>query len=189
MGAPPNMSHFWHEISRNWQAILTLIVSVAVALISWLQWRTARNQWRTATKQSETADKQWQTAEKQAETAKNKLRLELFERRIAVYDALMEMAAIAAVKGEVTPEQQRKWAIATKGAEFLFNKEIDDYCLKLGKEAVLLGLDNHHIDRLKFTRAKEHLKAEMSKGERLIWFNTQIDEMPKRFAEFLKIEG
>jgi hypothetical protein len=120
------MMHFWHEVSRNWQAILTLIVSVAVALISWLQWRTAKNQWRTATKQSETANKQWQTAEKQAETAKNKLRLELFERRIAVFDALMTMAAIAVAKGDVTPEQRRTCGIATKGAEFLFNKEIDD---------------------------------------------------------------
>jgi hypothetical protein len=39
------MSHFWHEISRNWQAIFTLIVSVAVGLISWLLWRTAKRQW------------------------------------------------------------------------------------------------------------------------------------------------
>ena len=101
----------------------------------------------------------------------------------------MAMAAIAAQKGEVTSEERRTCAIATKGAEFLFNKEIDDYCLKLGKEATLLGLDNHHINQLKSTGAKQYLEAEVSKGERMIWFNTQIDEMPKRFAEFLKIEG
>lgn len=59
MGAPPNMSHFWHEISRNWQALLTLIVSVTVVLISWLQCRTAKRQWETAVRQSETAKKQW----------------------------------------------------------------------------------------------------------------------------------
>ena len=89
------MSHFWHEISRNWQAILTPIVSVAVGLISWLQWRTAK--------------RQWETAEKQAETAKNRLRFDLFERRIAVYDALMTLAPIAIAKGDVTLEQQRTW--------------------------------------------------------------------------------
>jgi|SRR5271166_634155 len=71
------MDHFWHEISKNWQAILTLVVSVAVAFISLLQWRTAKQQWQTSEKQSETAKQQWQTADKQAETAKNKLRLDL----------------------------------------------------------------------------------------------------------------
>jgi hypothetical protein len=180
---------FWHEVSPYWQAILTLVFSAAAAFISWLQWRTAKNQWRTATKQAETAAKQWETAEKQAETARNRLRLDLFERRFTVYEALMVMAAIAAQKGEVTSEERRTCAIATKGAEFLFNKEIDDYCLKLGREATLLGLDNHHINQLKSTGAKQYLEAEVSKGERMIWFNTQIDEMPKRFAEFLKIEG
>ena len=49
----------------------------------------------------------------------------------------MAMAAIAALKGEATSEERRTCAIATRGAEFLFNKEIDDYCLKLGKEATL----------------------------------------------------
>jgi hypothetical protein len=183
------MSDFWPEISRNWQAILTLVVSATAAFISWLQWRTAKRQRETAVKQSETAKKQWETAEKQAETARNRLRLDLFERRFTVYEALMTMAAIAAQKGDVTLEERRTCAIATKGAEFLFNKEIDDYCLKLGKEATLLGLDNHHIDQLKFTGAKQYLEAEVGKSERMIWFNTQIDEMPKRFAEFLKIEG
>jgi hypothetical protein len=71
------MSHCWHEFLGNWQAIVPLIVSVAVVFISWLQWQTA-------TKQSETAKKQWETAEKQAETARNRLRLDLFERRITV---------------------------------------------------------------------------------------------------------
>lgn len=134
------MSHFWHEISPYWQAILTLVVSVAVAFISWLHWQTAK-------KQSETAKKQLQTAEKQAETARNKLRLELFERRIAVYEALMQLAAIAVGKGDITSEQHRTCAIATKGAEFL-----------VWRSSVVVQ-------------------------------HTQIDEMPKRFAEFLKIEG
>lgn len=183
------MRHFWHEVSRNWQAILTLIVSFAVALISWLQWRTAKNQWQTATKQSETAKKQWETAEKQAQTAKNRLRLDLFERRITVYDALMTMAAIAIKKGDVTPEQRGVCAIATKGAEFLFNKEIDHYCVRLLQEAIPLHLEKVLIDQIKDAGGEQNPQTVASYRDRMLWFNTQFDEMPKRFAEFLKIEG
>jgi hypothetical protein len=179
------MSHCWHEISQNWQAILTLIVSVAVAFISWLQWRTAKNQWRTATKQAETAKKQWETAEKQAETAKNRLRLDLFERRIAVYDALMTMAAIAGGNGDVTLEQRRTCGIATKGAVFLFNKEIDNYCVRLLAEATTLNLEKHLID----VGGEQNRQTIERHSERVLWFNTQFDEMPKRFAEFLKVDG
>jgi hypothetical protein len=181
------MSHFWHEFSRNWQGILTIVVSAAAGFISWLQWRTAKRQGETAVTQSETAKKQWETAEKQAETARNRLRLDLFERRIAVYDALMKMAAIAVADGDITHEQRRTCAIATKGAEFLFNKEILDYCDQLIREAVNLGLEKHRIDQFKFTGINS--QTETSYSNRLLWFNTQIDEMPKRFAEFLKIEG
>jgi hypothetical protein len=183
------MGLFWHEISRNWQAILTLIVSVAVAFISWLQWRTAKQQWRTSEKQSETAKQQSQTADKQAETAKNKLRLDLFDRRIVVYDALMDLAAIAIIKGDVTPEQRRKCAIATKGAEFLFNKEIDNYCLQFLKEAGALNLEKVLLDQFKETGAEPNQQTISSYGDRVLWFNAQVDEIPKRFAEFLKIEG
>jgi hypothetical protein len=182
------MSHFWHEISRNWQAILTLIVSVAVAFISWLQCRTAMRQWETAAKQSETAKKQWETAEKQAETARNKLRLDLFERRITVYDALMTIAAIAVAKGDVTLEQRQTCATATKGAEFLFNKEIDDYCLQFLQEAAVFSLDKNWIGHMQATGA-DNPDIVANYGNRALWFNTQIDEMPKRFAEFLRVEG
>jgi hypothetical protein len=189
VAAGRTMSHFWHEFLRDLQAILPLIISVAVVLISWLQWRTAKGQWETAVIQSETAKKQWETAEKQAETARNRLRIDLFERRITVCDALMTLAAIAVAEGDVNPEQRRTCAIATKGAEFLFNEEIDNYCLQLVREAVTLGLEKYRIDQMKNVAAKQNSQAEASYSDRLLWFNTQIDEMPKRFAEFLKVEG
>jgi cell division septum initiation protein DivIVA len=162
------MSLFWHEISPYWQAILTLIVSVAVAFISWLQ---------------------WQTAEKQSETARNRLRLDLFERRIKVYDAWMTMAAIAAQKGDITREEQQICSVATKGAEFLFNKEIDNYCQQLLGEAVTIGVQKYRIDQIKKSGTEQEPQAEVRHNECRIWFNQQFNEMPKRFAEFLKVEG
>jgi hypothetical protein len=168
--------------SQYWQAILTLVFSAVAVLISCLQWKTAR-------KQSETAKKQSETAEKLAQTAKNKLRLELFERRYAVYDALMTMAVIVVGKGDVTFEQRRTCAIATKGAEFLFNKEIDDYCLELVRKAETLNLKKYQMDQSKIAGGEMNPETIESYGDCVLWFNRQVDEMPKRFAEFLKIEG
>jgi hypothetical protein len=66
-----------------------------------------------------------------------------FERQITVYDAMMAMAVVAIEKGDVTPEERRTCGIATKGPEFLFNKEIDTYCLLLLQEAVALGSEKY----------------------------------------------
>jgi hypothetical protein len=82
-----------------------------------LQLRTAQKQGQTAERQSEAAKQQSQTAEKQAETARNKLRLDLFDRRIVVYDALMKLTKFATENGDVTEEDRRECAIATKGVE------------------------------------------------------------------------
>jgi hypothetical protein len=50
-------------------------------------------------------------------------------------------------------------------------------------------LEKYRIDQIKNAAAKENPQTVDSYGDRLLWINTQIDEMPKRFAEFLKIEG
>jgi hypothetical protein len=173
------MFHFWHEISKNWQAILTLVVSTAVGFISWLQWQTAKKQAKIAEKQAETAGKQWQTAEKQAWTANNKLRLDLFERRIVVYDALMRMTWIAVETGDVSDEERLKCAIATKGAEFLFDKNIDNYSeLQLNQASDLHG----------WYQPSKQEGREANHSELRQWFRQQWQEMPRRFSAYLTIE-
>ena len=114
--------HAWQEITKNWQPLSALAVSVVAVFVTWLQWKTAK--------------KQWQAADKQTQTAKNQLRLALFERQFVVYEGLMRKIGIATRTDDVTHEQRQECAIATKRAEFLFNKEIDDYCLLLLREAV-----------------------------------------------------
>jgi hypothetical protein len=74
-------------------------------------------------------------------TNKNKLRLDLFDRRWAVFEAAMRMAAVAVHKPKVTSDDLREFEIASKGARFLFDQNLEDYCNKLRTEAIGIVFD------------------------------------------------
>jgi hypothetical protein len=59
----------------------------------------------------------------QTETNKNQLRFHLFDRRWAVYEATMALIDVAITKGDIPREELWKFAVATRGARFLFNQE------------------------------------------------------------------
>jgi hypothetical protein len=171
----------WREIYKNWQTLSALAVSIIVAFISWLQW-TAAN------KQAKTAEKQWQTAEKQAQTARNQLRLSLFERRFAIYEALMRMVFIATSKADITHEQRIECTNETKGVEFLFNKDIDDYCRLLHGQAVEFHVQSNLMRQGQDSESDEAKWRQNDHLERVQWWFEQEKELPRRFAPFLRLE-
>jgi predicted ABC-type ATPase len=67
--------------------------------------------------QSRIAQQQWQTNH-------NQFRLHFFDRRIAVYDAVIELAARIAAKGTLTKEELRECVKMTREASFIFDDEI-----------------------------------------------------------------
>ena len=82
-------------------------------------------------------------------TAKNKLRLDLFDRRFPVFEATMRLAEIVVTKGDIPLEEVHKFAFTTKGVEFLFNRELQDYCDdQLHKEALAVHMGKRKIDSL-----------------------------------------
>jgi hypothetical protein len=59
-----------------------------------------------------------------SDIAKNKLRLDHFDRRWAVFDAAMKLVWTAVTSGDVTQEQRVEFSVATRGVEFLFNNDL-----------------------------------------------------------------
>lgn len=166
--------HFWHQISKNWQIVAPLFVSIVLAFITVLQWLVAR--------------KQWQAAEKQAQVAKTELRLTVFDRRIVIRDALLRMVLIATSTDDVTDEQRQACARGTKDAEFLFDKGIDDYCRLLLEKAVEF---HRQKDLMRLNQDPESEKAKWRQkdhDERVQWWFEQEQEIPRRFYPFLKFE-
>jgi hypothetical protein len=60
----------------------------------------------------------------QAETNRRQLRLHLFDRRWAVYEATMHLTNIIMNKTDITSEELAQFAAATRGTRFLFDKEM-----------------------------------------------------------------
>lgn len=120
-------------------------------------------------------------------TAKNKLRLDIFDRRYPVFEAALKLVSIAVQKGDVPDEARREFVIATRGAQFLFDQKLQDYCDALAKEAINVRVGEQMMDSLPL--GDRRTKSAEAWAERMKWFTEQVDEIPKRFAPFLKIRG
>lgn len=124
----------------------------------------------------------------QWQTNKNKLRLDLFDRRWAVFEAAMRLSAAAVHKAILTSEDIREFVGSTVGVRFLFNRGLGDYCDKLRKEALAIMFDTTKLERLPV--GDERTGVAKTLQERQLWFSDQLDNgIPKRFAPFLKVRG
>lgn len=100
----------------------------------------------------------------------------------------MRLVEHAVTKGEIPFEEVQKFAFETKGMEFLFNRELQDYCdNQLRKEALAVFAGQQKINAL--AEGKERDTSTGLLMDRLVWFNDQQSEVQKRFAPFLQIRG
>jgi hypothetical protein len=125
----------------------------------------------------------------QWQTAKNKLRFELFERRFAAFDAAMKLVSIAVKKGDVPDEARQEFLVATKGVQFLCDQKLQDYCDTLAKEALSVRVGKQLLDSDSLPVGTRRTQSAVALGDRIKWFSDQVDEIPRRFASFLKIRG
>lgn len=123
----------------------------------------------------------------QWQTAKNKLRLDIFDRRYPVFEAALKLVSIAVQKGDVPDEARRGFVIATRGVQFLFDQKLQDYCGTLAKEAINVRFGEKMMDVLPVGNQRRQTAEAWE--ERMKWFTKQMDEIPKRFAPFLRIRG
>jgi len=97
------------------------------------------------------------------------------------------LAIAIARKGICTDEQLREYAIASKGVRFLFDQQMEDYCRKLYNEAIAVQVGKEKMEGL--PPDNERVTSSEAWNKRVRWFNEQVDEMPIRFAPFLRIRG
>lgn len=61
---------------------------------------------------------------RQSQIARNKLKLDLFDRRMEVYTAVREALGSITMKGKLTQEQQILYLQGTRAAQWLFGPEV-----------------------------------------------------------------
>jgi hypothetical protein len=137
--------------------LLTSAVAVFVAVIGFEQWWTARN----------------------------KFKLDLFDRRWAVYIATRDLLSQISSHGRTSPEEQVKFLEGIRGAKWLFNERIDKYLNKDLRQKILY-LDEAYamLDAPPMEReaaAKQH-------EEIMEWVRKQYEDVDLLFDEFLQMD-
>lgn len=140
------------------QALLTPGIALLALYVAWQQWRTAHS----------------------------KFRLDYFNRRFPIYEAAMSLAAGISRNGIATDDELHSFLIHTREAEFFFNDDIDKYCRQLYREAFAIKSGRVKLESM--LPDTEQAKSQERLLQRVTWFNEQVDEIPRKFGTFLRIE-
>jgi hypothetical protein len=123
----------------------------------------------------------------QYKTNAGKVKLDLFDRRFRVFDAVRKVIGVVLRKGGAPAEKLQEFYRQTLEADFLFGAEIRSYLNEIHRRADKLWTESEMvrdaqpgtplpIDRTKW--AKEH-QAEMK------WFDDQARVVTEKFKKYL----
>lgn len=138
-------------------ALLTPTVAVFAVVIGYRQWRTAQN----------------------------KLKLDLFEKRLKIYEALRNSIGSITSSGNVTTESEREFLQAIQGIQWLFGPEVENYVDEIWPRICDLGCLQEELKNLEVgpeRTEKAHKSAEIKK-----WLINQRKGLNAKFAPYLKL--
>lgn len=140
-------------------ALLTPAITILGAYIAWQQWRTNRN----------------------------KLKLDLFERRFAVYDAARSLIRDVLTQTNPSDEQLLKFLANTGEARFLLSEGIATYLAdELYKKAA--ELNRLWASMVELPAGEERARNQGSQTEIRSWFERQLPVLEAKFADFLRLK-
>ena len=118
--------------------------------------------------------------------AKNKLKLELFEKRFAVYDKARNMLGEIMIKGKLTDAGLHEYGSGIREARWLMDEEVAKYLnQELWDKAVQLQSYDAQLDGLPVGEERDHLAHERATLNQ--WFHTQYPILDEKVAPFLKL--
>ena len=127
-------------------------------------------------------------AYQQHKTNKDKLRLELYGKRLKVYQALSEFIGRTVRQGDVDDESLYKFLRETAEANFLFGAEMGTYL----HEIYLKAIDLQYLEKaIKNPTSPVGEKREAIYDKRQIvfdWFKNQFNVAQEKFGKQLRFE-
>lgn len=123
------------------------------------------------------AKRQAKTAAIAAETARNKLRMDLFDKRLPFYKVVVSAWNAAASTGVFDSNDRRKYVEGIAGSEWLFDEDVTGY-ISAQFWQMLVVLDNANIEYANaLATGSENLK-EGRKQQRDIVLSTIVEQRP-----------
>jgi hypothetical protein len=122
---------------------------------------------------------------RQFQVARNKLKHDLFEKRLEIYEGVRNTLGIVARNGKLTQSEEINYLVATRSAKWLFENEVYQYLdKKLWGKIVDLGLHNSMLEGPPSEERKTHATA---RGETMKWLISQHSEFDALCAKYLKL--
>lgn len=147
----------------HWTAYVTALVLPTIALIAaWIAFR-------------------------QSQIARNKLKLDLFDRRMAVYQTVRDTLAIAVTNGKLAQEDEVKYLVGIRPAQWLFGSEVLKYLDgTLWDKIVDFGLHNAMLEGR--PDDEERVKHIHARADNIKWLVAQYKELDKLCERYLSLK-
>lgn len=125
-------------------------------------------------------------AYRQWRTAQNKLKLELFDRRLIVYEAARDYISSVMTSGKTTNEKELEFLVGIRGAKWLFDEHVTQYLDKeLWHKICGLGCLQSELDGM--PTGEERTRKIRAQAVLKEWIIAQMQVLDEKFAPFLKL--
>lgn len=119
--------------------------------------------------------------------AKERMRRDLYDRRIAVYRGVVEVLSAIMTFGRVRGEELATWARVTAEKSFLFDEGLCDYLESIRKQAVAMWAVGIQLHEGNLPVGEKRAELAGKQGDLLLWLSEQLPEVQKRFAKYLRV--
>jgi hypothetical protein len=142
-------------------ALLTPTIAIVATYIAWQQWHTN----------------------------KQKLDLDLYDRRLRIYEEVRKLLSIVVRDATVTTDALLAFRTSVSEADFLFGSDVISYIDTLYQRGLNLWRWNaeYRDSTQERSAAYDHKKVADEMHEELVWFTQQFDPAKLLFAQYLKL--
>lgn len=126
----------------------------------------------------------WWVARQQVRINRNKLKLDRFDRRFAIYEAAMTFVAQITTEDVVRDDRVREFLLQTRGARFMVSQDMGDYLNELRRKAMELQLVKQQLQGPPIPSDEQRARLADKWGEIQQWFQNQLDVLPEKFTPY-----
>lgn len=151
------------ELTIDYQATGQLLIAAIVAYVAWQNYKINKVSHKVQ---------------------KDKLRLDLFDKRLRVFETCQNLFEFVVREGVMNYEVLNKFSLDSSNAEFLFGKEIDFYIKDIKEKSLKLMQIKRRLSLDELTsRQRSEYANELEKLE--LWFSDQFKNSREFFRKYL----
>jgi len=163
------------------EVIFGLAIGIAGVIITGAQWYLMHQ------RHQHDVNLENQRFEHEKELARFRKNLDMFEKRWPLYEALSGYAASAILDGKLDKEMYRTFLSASRGAEFLFDLEIEKLCKSVTDHSIDWFLARGKMERGNLSD-EDYQECSSKDEEHLEFFQDLLDDMPKIFMKYMRTD-